>query len=610
MEELLGRLLTGSEADAIRFLKNNLGLVDQQIQIDCSTLTNYCVCASNLEYFRNPSHVIQCFRKRRCFHCERYRHMQKEYESITATTNIFLAAAALGKLKLFKFLHQHGCDLESKTGIFGLRPLHLAIVNGHFKLFQYLLCQHVDVNATLLSHGTTFSPIMAAVQHERDVMVRHLVMTPGVNLTYRNAMQQTALLFAVQNNNLEVIDLLVAAEESALNAAFHRGERSLQRQLHHPCAMIEAVRQDNADVLDILLKNGCEVNYIFQGYHRQTAAIILAAVGNSQTCLQLLLNHNAQLEPEVGGFSALDWATFLDWSSCVQMLQLAKFKQLECAFEERSIGDNLNRSADSDSFSLGSSPLSDILDDEEPTLANSRPREPLIEIWGLVQWVDVCDVISRLVNLGHRVDSQDEFGRTSLHLAVEEQHVAGVRRLIQLGADTERTDVCMATPFWHAVYWNKDSMVKELLFANVVLECSAREDAYRIGLPWVDFSELQDDDAEPPSPCKVFRSTLFLAVQKNFVKLVALLLECGYDTSNEEMEALISMAKSPTRNILLEHVCQPRSLLTTVRHQIRRRYGRKIHQLVAVSGLPQRLKDCLLLRDIVDMKIEPSFAHL
>ena len=117
---------------------------------DCTTINNHCVCAENFEYFRKPDHLLQCIQKRKCFHCQRYRAMDRKFESVTASTNLLLIAAALGKFDLFRFLHSLGGCLETKSGIFELRPLHLAIVNGHFNIFCYLLAQQVNNRDVLI----------------------------------------------------------------------------------------------------------------------------------------------------------------------------------------------------------------------------------------------------------------------------------------------------------------------------------------------------------------------------------------------------------------------------------------------------------------------------
>lgn len=168
--------------------------------------------------------------------------MDKKYETVTATTKLILITAALGKFELFRFLHRQGCCLETKSGIFELRPLHLAIANGHFNIFCYLLAQQVDINATILSHGTSYSPLMLAVMYAQEDMVRHLLMCRGINLTYRNSMLQSPVSCAVQNNNIELVNILLSAEEMVHNNRLSARKRRM-RNLHHPCAMLEALKK-------------------------------------------------------------------------------------------------------------------------------------------------------------------------------------------------------------------------------------------------------------------------------------------------------------------------------------------------------------------------------
>ncbi|XP_045190406.1 serine/threonine-protein phosphatase 6 regulatory ankyrin repeat subunit C-like [Mercenaria mercenaria] len=606
MEALIGHVINDAPHECLRELNRNLDIVDEDITIDCTTLTNHCVCAENFEYFRKPEHMLQCLRKQKCFHCQRYRCMDKKHEIVTASTKLILITAAMGSFELFRFLHRHGCCLETKSGIFELRPLHLAIANGHFNIFCYLLAQQVDVNATIRSQGTSYSPLMMAVMYGQDDMVRHLLMCRGINLSYRNSMLQSPVLFAVQNNNLDLVNILLGAEEVLQNNHLSAQKKKI-RNLHHPCAMLEALKKDNITVLKALLSNGCQADFVFSGYHTQTTALVLAAVCNSFKCLELLVDHGADTEVEVNGFTALDWSEQLDWTECSKALQGAKFR-------------NLLKGLDSDNDASGSEASDDIAtsqdvtvttdiaehdvdhchpNDEETECTASENISPLFAIWSFIQWIDVSEPIRRLIAKGNDVNTRDKYGRTCLHVAVEEQNVSGVRTLLQLGADAELRDVCDATPLWHAVYWNKESMIKELIFANVSLECHAREDAYRIGLPWVDIPQLDSANLE-------YRSALHSAVKKNFSQTVRLFLEAGYKTDKENFEELLSIAKPDVKEMLLKQSSQPQSLFNITRNYIRRKCKRKIHRLLNETDLPLRVKDCLLLRDIVDLKIEPD----
>lgn len=168
--------------------------------------------------------------------------MDKKYEIITASTKLLLITAAMGSFELVRFLHRHGCCLETRSGIFELRPLHLAIANGHFNIFCYLLSQQVDINATIRSQGTSYSPLMLAVMYGQDEMVKHLLMCRGINLTYRNSLLQSPVLFAVQNNNLDLVNILLSAEEVLHDNRISSQKRRI-KNLHHPCALLEALKK-------------------------------------------------------------------------------------------------------------------------------------------------------------------------------------------------------------------------------------------------------------------------------------------------------------------------------------------------------------------------------
>ena len=99
----------------------------------------------------------------------------------------------------------------------------------------------VDVNAPIFSHGTTFSPLMLAVKHQQDVMVRHLLMVRGINLSFRNSRLQSPVLFAVQNNNIDLVNLLLSTEESINNNRVTSRRKQL-KDVHHPCAMLETIK--------------------------------------------------------------------------------------------------------------------------------------------------------------------------------------------------------------------------------------------------------------------------------------------------------------------------------------------------------------------------------
>ncbi|KAH3864648.1 putative ankyrin repeat protein RF_0381 [Dreissena polymorpha] len=595
MEAIITHVVHSPDHLALEELNKASHLFDKEISIDCTTITNHCICAENFEYFRKPDHVIQCLKKGSCFHCQRYKCMDRKYDTVTASSRLIHIAAAAGRFEVLWFLHRAGCSLETTSGIFELRPLHLAIIHGHFNIFCYLLAQKVDVNAVMKSHGTSFSPLMLAVKYHRADMVRNLLMVREINPSYRNSLRQSSVLFAVQNNDIDLVNLLLSAEDVHSNKLSETDGRS--RHLHHPCAILETLQQDNDVVLKTLLDNGCPAEYVFQGYYWQTTALVLSAILNSYKCLEILVDYGANVDVGVCG-TALQWALHLDWTESVNVLRNAQFKHILSefddngnSFESNSINSSIDDKIKDDDNNNETDSERYVCELDDPTLS------PLISIWRFVQWINITEPIRRLVEKGYDVNVQDKFGRTGLHYAVEEQSVSGVRALLSLGANCNIPDVCGGTPFWHAVYWNKLSMINELIFANVVMECSARESAYKIGLP--PYYGVIEPTAQQ-------LSTLGVAVKKNFVYTARLLLESGYDVSNEDLDELMCLAKPEVKSILRHYSSHAPSLFACARNFVRKRCARRLHRLVAEVELPYRVRDCLLLRDLIHLKVEPA----
>ena len=363
-------------------------------------------------------------------------------------------------------------------------------------------------------------------------------------------------------------------------------------------------------MLKVLLDNGCKADYVFKGYTVHTSALVLSSIRNSFKCLEILLQSGAK-DNTVDGYTAYTWAKYLGWSECLNLLENVTEEMIstDCTF----VSNHSVTLGGTESFSSNHIPSDCVSEtvsssDCEMTGVHTLSQylaPPIISVWGLIQWMDISDTLRRLIEQGQNVNAQDQFGRTSLHFAVEEQSRTGLRTLLQLGANPELRDSCDATPFWHAVYWNKRSMIQELIFANVTMESKARKDAFKLGVPWQNIHILAPGNTETH-----YKSPLYFAVKKNWILTASLLLEAGYNIKDENIEELLSNSKEEMRSVLLEYIHQPRSLLDLTRNFVRKFCGIRIHKLLEGVDIPVRIKDCLLLRDVVDLKIEPVLVHL
>ena len=360
----------------------------------------------------------------------------------------------------------------------------------------------------------------------------------------------------------------------------------------------------------MLLENGCNADYVFKGYHVHISAVVLCAIRNSVKCLEILLQNGAKDGPVRDGYTAYAWSKLLDWTDCMKLLEKTRkpCKKSDCKALESNTspdgGKGLDKGAEQPD-DTASCFVTGTLQTKNLTVTYQYSVPPIISIWGLVQWMDISDTLRRLADQGHDVNVRDQYGRTSLHLAVEEQSRSGLRTLLQLGANPDLQDACGATPFWHAVYWNKRSMIQELVFANVTMETEGQKDAFNLGVPW------QNILVQPANNTAQYRSPLYMAVKKGWKMTVHLLLEAGYDVKEENIDTLLEIAKDEKlKAALLECIHQPPTLMDTCRNLVRKHCGMKIHKLVEGLAVPARIKDCLLLRDVVDLKIEPVLVHL
>ncbi|KAK3595847.1 hypothetical protein CHS0354_014670 [Potamilus streckersoni] len=699
MEALVHVLIEKPQSVAVERFDNERALLNQPISFECSTLTNHCLCARNLEYFLNTKGVLQYISTGKCWHRRVHRNIRPGLQSpIQASTKLILITAALGKFEVLKYLQKNGCSLETKSGLYELRPLHLSIIHGHFNVFCYLLTQQVDINAEIQCHGTAYSPLMLAVMYGQEDMVRYLLMTKNLDLSYRNSVEQTPLMFAVQNNSVDMINLLLAAEKSVFSSetgmedtdceSEEADERRIQA-LRHPGALLEALKQDNDSALKILLDNGYSPNFSFHGYHITATVLLIAVLRNAAKCLQLLLQYGANTSLQVCGMTSIDWAYLLGFSDSISVLEdlgcmhrtsflvdghssvirisssinvcdnsenandegfeQVEYKCVESCENQGNfagascMGDSAltmeekenvvskcsknvtkpkavncdgrqnarslwKRGSSLESSGTSQDPKWDKIDENPDSEEEEIPLDlkgtcmsPMVAIWSFSQWINVDGVIRHLIHKGHDVNARDCFGRTPLHFAVEEQNIPALRTLLQLGADQGARDICNATPFWHAVYWNAESVIRELLFANVTIECSAQENAYKIGL-----CDYEFDDMNRVRSVKL-RSPLYCSIKRKYVQTTKLLLLAGYDTKSEDIEELLSVGSEDVRELLLQHTQNPRHLSDLCRNYLRKSLGFKIHKLVDQVDLPFRVKDILLCRDLFDIKVELKF---
>ena len=91
----------------------------------------------------------------------------------------------------------------------------------------------------------------------------------------------------------------------------------------------------------------------------------------------------------------------------------------------------------------------------------------------------------------------------------------------------------------------------------------------------------------------------------NFGSVYTFLLECGYKIAGHKLhDVLDEISNTESKSIEVAYIINyleiPRSLQTCCRNTLRNHFrGRYIHRFVEVSGCPKKIKDFILLKDLL-----------
>lgn len=110
--------------------------------------------------------------------------------------NVLHRACPHPNAELIRFLIKRGAAVEGKT-VDGWRPIHVAAYWGTLPALHALICYGVDINA-LTNSGCTC--LHLAAQRADRLLLECLVYNPDIDLTIRNAQNDTAYDIAKRNS--------------------------------------------------------------------------------------------------------------------------------------------------------------------------------------------------------------------------------------------------------------------------------------------------------------------------------------------------------------------------------------------------------------------------
>ncbi|KAI3387520.1 hypothetical protein SNEBB_003091 [Seison nebaliae] len=147
-----------------------------------------------------------------------------------------------------KFVHC-GVDINMKL-IDGKYPIHVAVIHGELSVINFLLDHKVDVDVHCSS---CTKPLLLAVKLQRLSVIKRLI-EHGATLPYSQIQIGARLCQHAAENNEQQLNSLLAAEAD-VNTKDYSG-----------CTAIHAaVLQNNIKIVQLLVKNNCDLNYSFNG---------------------------------------------------------------------------------------------------------------------------------------------------------------------------------------------------------------------------------------------------------------------------------------------------------------------------------------------------------
>ena len=330
--------------------------------------------------------------------------------------------------------------------------------------------------ATLLRSNETRIDALVIACEEGDLDFVKTLVNSGIDVNGIGSEGFTPLMMAVREDETEIVGYLLK-QGADVNQVYNGWT-----------ALLEAVDEGSVKSMKHLLEAGAKVNYYWT---QDTTAIGMAASEGNLDCLQLLLDHGADINGFGNSIPPLHIAVAEDQRAIVDYLISQKVninkkdvdgrtplmyaaseghkfmaKKLISAGADNSIVD-LKSISDNTNAEVGEEhDLLDYSKTENSDKNNTRPEIHQATQDGLIEKVE------RMVKQGADVNMRDDYGRTPLHIASAENHNIDMRVLIDLGADINAQDNQGRTPLMYAAADGKRNAVALLVskLANVNIE--------------------------------------------------------------------------------------------------------------------------------------------
>ncbi len=376
-----------------------------------------------------------------------------------------------GHVAITEFLIQKGVDLEARTAK-GLTPLHCAAMAGQLEVAKLLLYRGADRGKKDASkkkfHELTDSSgntLLHLAIIEKDTKLVRLLLEEGADIDALDRHKRTPLHLAASYGNLELIQLLLKNnadpnKEDSYGRKFHELEYKKNNTLLH-----FAICKSNVELAKKLIALGADVN---------------ARNDQNITPLHLaILQNNAELVNAcIGKFVDFN---VLDHSSNTLLHHAVDAGNMELVSDLLQRGVNVEqRNSDGKRFYelkpndfaylrmaviKGHVKLTESLLQHNPDLIKEKHSKTGCTILHIAIQSGNPELVEVLLKAGANVSARDKQGNMPLHYAAHQNNLELVRILLRHGAKVDVKNNKGVTPLYLCIKNKGSEEMKNLLFA-------------------------------------------------------------------------------------------------------------------------------------------------
>ncbi|XP_018907926.2 uncharacterized protein [Bemisia tabaci] len=341
------------------------------------------------------------------------------------------------RIDLVEILIQAGADVNTKTNLLHLSPLHFAIGVRSLQLIKLLLKAGSDVNA---KSAFDTSPLLLAVISNEGKIVETLLEVAEIEVNCLNDKGSTPLTTAASNGLLSIVKMLVM-RGALINGAPSEAFLPLHKALFF----------GKEHVVNWLINNGASV----RARDSRGLTAIMAAVMSKDTTLKMietLMKKGGNINSKCkGGCTALHYAAA---SGNLRMVRFLIDQGANPNEKDKEGHTVLHFAIRSECIKTA-----EYLIDETGVDLNGGPLSPLLWAVGL----ENQDMVKLLLKKGANVNVSTCYGTTPLHLAVREGYQPITELLLKYKPNLEFRTSQGSTALFLAVKNQHEKIVEALL---------------------------------------------------------------------------------------------------------------------------------------------------